>query len=64
MKAPELASPKIEAIVREAIAGGNAIADISEGWTRMRQVVYMRDPLAAGLRSQLWADLSLHHCEV
>lgn len=64
MKASHLASPTIEAIARNAIADGNAIAEISEGWSKMKQVVHMRDPLDAALRSQLTADSSLHYCLV
>lgn len=54
----------IEAIVGEAIADGNAIAEISEGWSMMKQVVYMRDPIAAALRTKLLADPNLHYCLV
>jgi hypothetical protein len=44
MKTADVASTMIAVIVQDAIAGGNAIAEISEGWSRMEQVVYMRDP--------------------
>jgi hypothetical protein len=64
MKASHIASPMIQAIVRDATASGNAVAEISEGWTRMKQVIYMRDPLTSTLRMRLSADSSLHYCLV
>lgn len=64
MQAPHIASPTIEAIVRDAISSGNSITEVSEGWTKIEQVVYMRDPLTSVLRMQLSAYSGLHYCLV
>lgn len=39
-------SKSIEKIVHFALENGNEILEISEGWTKVNQVVHMRGPLS------------------
>jgi len=46
-------SPHIDHAVKIAIAAGNTIKEISEGWSKVQQVVYMTDRLSAAVRSEI-----------
>lgn len=39
-------STRIEALVQLALAEGNEVVEISEGWAKVKQVVHMRKPLS------------------
>lgn len=46
-------SPKIDEAVGLALAAGNAVVEITTGWTKVRQVVHMRDPITEPLRIEI-----------
>jgi hypothetical protein len=46
-------SPAVDQAILLAEANGNAVVEMSTGWTNVREVVYMRDPLSAPLRLAL-----------
>jgi hypothetical protein len=46
-------STAIDKAILLAQADGNAVVEISTGWTKMREVVCMRDPLSSSLRMEL-----------
>lgn len=54
-------SVAIEKAVHIATSGGNEVAEISEGWAKVRQVVHMRRPLTKSLRDALAVDTRLRH---
>lgn len=43
-------SESIDKAVQEAVADGNAVADVSTGWTKVREVIMMEKPLSNRLR--------------
>jgi 2-methylcitrate dehydratase PrpD len=51
----------IEQAVQLAVTEGNAILEISEGWTQVRQVVHMRSAMSASVRNVLMADGQLRY---
>jgi hypothetical protein len=57
----KIQSTSIEQAVQAAIAAGNAVVEVSEGWTKVRQVVHMRDPLSPIVRNQLVAGGQLRY---
>ena len=61
MKSKNINSIAIEDAVRLAIANGNQVGEVSEGWSNVKQVVYMVMPLAEALRSVLIKNLRLRH---
>jgi hypothetical protein len=48
-------SGAIDDVIEAAAAEGNKVAEISTGWTKVRQVVYMQKPLSSSLR-ELFKD--------
>lgn len=54
-------STAIEQAAAAAIADGNSVAEVSEGWSKVRQVVHMRDRLSQRVREQLAADSRLRY---
>jgi hypothetical protein len=54
-------SPAIEKAAQVAIGHGNAIIEISEGWTKVKQVVHMRDPISSQVRDLISADTRLRY---
>ena len=58
---PTIFSTAIEQAAAAAIADGNPVAEVSEGWTKMRQVVHMRERLSQRVRDQLAADPRLRY---
>lgn len=50
-------SPDIARAVDIARSAGNDVADVSEGWSAVRQVVSMRDYMVPGLREAISAAL-------
>ncbi|MDR0781749.1 MAG: hypothetical protein LBF16_13840 [Pseudomonadales bacterium] len=46
-------SMAIDHAVALAESEGNVVVEISTGWTKVREVVHMRDPLSENLRSRL-----------
>lgn len=44
-------SPNIEEIVQLALADGNEIVEISTGWTKVTQVIHMRQPLSYSVKN-------------
>jgi len=53
-------SDVIAKAVQFAIADGNEVAEISDGWTKVRQVVHMRKPLKNAAKEEI-AHLKLRH---
>lgn len=51
----------INIAAEEACLNGNEIMDISEGWSKVRQVLHMRDPLDDATRIALSANEHLRH---
>lgn len=60
MNSPMIYSDAIAKAVQCALADGNEIAEISEGWTKVRQVVHMRKPLTKAVREQISHSLLSH----
>lgn len=54
-------STAVEQAAAAAIADGNSVAEVSEGWTKLRQVVHMRDRLSQRVRELLFADPRLRY---
>lgn len=46
-------STLIDQAISLSLKAGNAVVEISTGWTKMREVVEMRDPLTKSLRSEI-----------
>lgn len=53
-------STRIEKLVQFAVAHGNEVVEVSEGWTKVKQVVYMRRPLSP-IVQDLAASQGLRH---
>jgi 2-methylcitrate dehydratase PrpD len=51
----------IEQAVSLAITEGNAIQEISDGWTQVKQVVHMKSAMSASTRKALMADGRLRY---
>ncbi|MDZ7923279.1 MAG: hypothetical protein U5M23_04315 [Marinagarivorans sp.] len=51
----------IEKSAQLAIANGNSISEISEGWTKVRQVVSMSKPLTSDLKTLIASEKGLRH---
>lgn len=49
-------SKAIDETVEKAIKDGNSVLEISTGWTQVREVVHMSDPLSDSLRTMLSMD--------
>lgn len=54
-------SPAIDAAVALAGSEGNAVVEVSTGWTKVREVVFMTSPMTDLVRSRLTADLRLRY---
>jgi hypothetical protein len=48
-----ICSDAILKAVQLAIEDGNEIAEISEGWAKVRQVVHMKKPMTSAVREKL-----------
>ncbi len=48
-------SPAIDHAISLAKMEGNTVVEISTGWTKVREVVYMQEPLSDALRAALLA---------
>ena len=64
MNQPAIKSSSIEAAAQAAIAHGNNIVEISEGWSKVKQVVHMQAPLTAEVRAALSLIVMLRHWAV
>lgn len=53
----DIESPGIARAVRLAIESGNSVGEINTGWGRMRQVVYMSQPLTDVVKRAIAAEL-------
>lgn len=60
MHHPRIMSSEIARAVELASAEGNEILRVSDGWTKVRQVVHMKRPLTNALRIRI-SLLSLRH---
>lgn len=49
----------IDDVIELAKNDGNAVADITTGWSKVREVVYMRGPITAELYAKLTQDSRL-----
>jgi hypothetical protein len=54
-------STAIEQAASVAVTDGNSVAEVSEGWTKVKQVVHMRDQLSPTVRQKLAADPRLRY---
>lgn len=54
-------SAVINKAAQMAIASGNQVSEISEGWEKVIQVVHMSRPLTDGLRATLQAEAELRY---
>jgi len=58
----KIQSPTVERAVEIAALAGNSVAEISEGWTKVKQVVFMKMPLIPEVRNRIAEELpSLKH---
>lgn len=55
-----ICSSAIVEAVQCALAEGNEVAEISEGWANVKQVVHMRSPLTRAARERI-LSLKLRH---
>ena len=46
-------SPNIDQAVQIAVAAGNAVKEISEGWSKVQQVVHMAERMPASVRDEI-----------
>lgn len=51
----------IDEAVEKAVASGNEVVEISTGWTKVREVVHMKNHLSPRLREILIDDERLRH---
>jgi len=63
MNSPMIYSNVIAKAVQYALSDGNEIVEISDGWTKVRQVVHMNRPLSGMTRDQI-SQLKLRHWTV
>lgn len=61
MKLTMIQSSAIESAVQLASSAGNEVIEISDGWTKVKQVVHMRRPLTEAIRSTLARDPRLRY---
>lgn len=54
-------SARIDALLALAEAEGNAVAEISTGWEKVRQVVHMTGPMSPAVRHAGADDPGLRH---
>lgn len=54
-------SSAIEQAANIAITHGNSIKEISEGWTKVRQVVHMRKPIGDDAKLLISSDKKLRY---
>jgi hypothetical protein len=52
-------SSAIDDAVEKAVSAGNAVSEVSTGWTKVRKVVHMKLPLSPCLRDSLMSDTRL-----
>jgi hypothetical protein len=46
-------SPNIDQAVQIAVAAGNTVKEISEGWSKVQQVVHMAERMPASVRDEI-----------
>lgn len=51
----------VDDALRLAVADGNEVKEVSEGWSKARKVFHMRDPLSQQLRAVLARDERLRY---
>jgi hypothetical protein len=61
MSTTAIKSKSIESAVQSAIAHGNSIVEVSEGWSKVKQVVHMRAPLTDEVKAAISAIATLRH---
>lgn len=61
MNAPAIRSCGIEAAARVATSYGNCIVEVSEGWSKVKQVVHMQAPLTEEVRAAISSIAVLRH---
>lgn len=61
MTYPDIKSSLIERATQAAVSHGNAILEVSEGWSKMNQVVHMRSPLTAELKLAISSIATLRY---
>lgn len=54
-------SKSIEAAAAVAASHGNSIVEVSEGWSKVKQVVHMQEPLTEEARAAVLAIATLRH---
>ena len=52
-------SPAIDDAIAVAEAEGNMLVEVSTGWSKVREVAHMRDPIGPASRSKLGQDKRL-----
>jgi uncharacterized protein YhfF len=57
-------SPAVDAAVSIAESQGNAVVEVSTGWTKVREVVFMANPMTDLVRSRLEGDLRLRYWKI
>ena len=57
----KILSSSIERALQIATATGNSIAEVTEGWTKVRQVVHMTRPLSSDARDLIRKITGLRH---
>ena len=61
MSAPAIKSKSIDAAAQAAVSRGNDIVEVSEGWSKVKQVVHMRAPLTDDVRAAISSIATLRH---
>jgi hypothetical protein len=54
-------STVIEQAVQLAVSAGNEVVEVSEGWTKVDQVIHMKKPLVVSVREVFMGDSRLRH---
>jgi hypothetical protein len=61
MSTTTIKSKSIEAAAQVAATHGNGIVEVSEGWSKVKQVVHMQTPLTDEVRTAISAIATLRH---
>ena len=61
MSAPALTSVALTRALSVALAGGNAVVEVSEGWSVAKRVVHMRRPMSAGYAQMFRQEAGLDY---
>ncbi|MBB5407661.1 hypothetical protein HDG34_001593 [Paraburkholderia sp. HC6.4b] len=53
----KILSPHIDHAVQIAVAAGNSVKEVSEGWSKVRQVVHMTSRMSEAVRNDIQSQI-------